>query len=234
MVAPWHGEYPSKVYLFALQRAHKAHRDWLTAKSGFPKFKSKRRTRPSFTVCEQVSLVAGQLGLPKMAAAGLGAVRIAAPDARQAKMRRLVRRERARIVSATISQDACGTWWAALTIERTVTATRATPRVPVRIVGVDVGVKTLAVAADTEGQVILEAPGAKAMAAGARRLRRAQRALSRKDRVHSALAGLDRPRKSPSARREAARVAVATGLPRLDPTRAGHLSVAAEIQQQIG
>jgi hypothetical protein len=34
--APWHGEYPSKLYLFAIRQAVKAHRDWMGSKTGFP------------------------------------------------------------------------------------------------------------------------------------------------------------------------------------------------------
>lgn len=56
IVAPWHGEYPSKIYLYALRRARAAHQSFIARRSGFPRFKAKRRDAPSFTVCETIAL----------------------------------------------------------------------------------------------------------------------------------------------------------------------------------
>ena len=85
----------------------------------FPRFKS-RRTAGSFRVCETLALEAGFLKLPK-----LGLVRIGHTDTRQAQVRRLVRRGRARIVSVKLYRDACGDWWASLTIELDLSRTPA-------------------------------------------------------------------------------------------------------------
>jgi putative transposase len=196
---PWHGEYPSKVYLFAIRQAVKAHRDWMAGKTGFPRFRS-RRDEWSFRVCETLELRTGRLLLPK-----LGEVRIAAPDPRQAKVRRLVRRRRARVVSVKVFRDACGGWWASLTVERTATYEPPADPKPAPVVGVDVGVKTLAVAATSAAEVLLAAKGADALRRWERKLRAAQRAVSRKDREHGKETGSPHPRRSPSRRRADAR-----------------------------
>ncbi len=194
--ASWHAQYPSKLYLFAIRQAVRAHRDWMAGKKGFPRFKS-RRGEWSFRVCETLELRPGRLLLPK-----LGEVRIASPDARQAKVRRLVRRRRARVVSAKVFRDACGDWWASLTVERTTTRYETSKgATPTAAIGVDLGVKTLAVAAASSGKVLLTVNGANALLRAERKLRATQRALSRKDRVHGQDVGLPHPRKSPSHRR---------------------------------
>ncbi|MCU1493949.1 MAG: ydcM [Acidimicrobiaceae bacterium] len=207
-IAPWHGEYPSKIYLYALRRARAAHAEWMAGRAGFPRFKSKHRQLPAFTVCETISLEAGALRLPRMERLGLGLVKISAPDTHQATLRRSVRRSRARIVSVTVRRDSCGTWWASLSIERTVTST---PQLlaPNGVVGIDVGVKTLVVAAGSDAVPILEASGAKALREAEHRLRVAQRRVSRKDRSYAKAIGAPHPRRSPSAKREQARRRVA-------------------------
>jgi hypothetical protein len=100
---PWFGEYPSKLYLFAIRDAVKAHRSWMAGTTGFPRFK-KRGSTVSFRVCETLALEPGRLKLPK-----LGWVKISAPDGRQKKVRRLIRCGKARIMSAAVRHNACGT-----------------------------------------------------------------------------------------------------------------------------
>ncbi|HWH29200.1 MAG TPA: transposase, partial [Mycobacteriales bacterium] len=198
---PWHAQYPSKLYLFAFRAAARAHADWMSSKSGFPKFKS-RRDEWSFRVCETLGLRPGRLLLPK-----LGEVRIAAPDGAQAKVRRLVRRGRARITSAKVYRDSCGTWWASLTIERMTThqpdpadtaGLASEPAVQPLVLGVDVGIKTLAVVATADGTITHTQPS---LADAARGVRDAQRAVSRADRVHAKATGATKIRRSPSKRR---------------------------------
>ena len=174
---PWCGGYPSKLYLFAFRAAVGAHRRWMKGEAGFPKFKTRGYTC-AFTVCETIGLRPGFLLLPK-----LGEVRISAPDSRQADLRRLVRRGRARIKSVTVSCDSAGTWWASLTVERTLVwaAPSSQPHSSQQMIGVDLGVKTLAVAATSDGGMVLHTPARKGLERWERRLRRAQRSVSRKD-----------------------------------------------------
>lgn len=77
------------------------------------------------------------------------------------------------------------------------------------MVGVDLGVKTRAVAADPDGVVVAQVTGTNALRDRDRKLRRAQRVVSRKDRAHGHAVGAGRARRSPSRRREKARLRVA-------------------------
>lgn len=202
--APWHEKYPSKVYLFALQGAHGAYRNWLGSKGGFPRFRT-RYDQPSFKVCESLRLEERHLCLPKKQR-----IRIYRPDPAQARVRRLLRRGKARIVSAKIWRRPDGTWYASLTLEVDKSRTRRPDTVgPAGVVGVDLGVKSRAVAADANGVVAAEVAGMRLLREQASRLRRAQRALSRKNRAHGAASGAGTARRSPSRRREKARVRVA-------------------------
>ena len=189
---PWHGQYPSKPYLFAIRQAVAAHKSWMAGRTGFPRFK-KRASTAAFKGCETISLGPGALLLPK-----LGRVRILAADARQKKARRLIRSGKARIVSAVVRRDACGGWSASLTIERTVPERPPVP-VPARIVGVDLGVKTLVVAADPAGRQALVAPSTKPLGKAQKRLAKCQRAVARKDRCHGKAIGAPGPRRSASS-----------------------------------
>lgn len=206
--APWHATYPSKVYLFALQGAHGAYRRWLSGKGGLPRFRS-RHDPLSFKVCESVRLDARHLRLP-----GKQQIRIYRPDPAQARVRRLIRRGKARIVSVKVWRRPDHTWWASLTLELDKARIRRPAPVPDTaagpvVAGVDLGVKTRAVAADARGRVLAEEPGMRLLRDRAVKLRRAQRQLSRKDRSHGQTVGAGRARRSPSRRREKARLRVA-------------------------
>lgn len=206
-VACWHATYPSKLYLYALMRAARAHRDWMTGKSGFPRFKSRHRSRPAFTVSDTVRLEERHLVVWKGQR-----IRITGPDNRQKQWRRRIRRSRGRIVSATISRDATGHWWASLTLERTCGHNHGVVR-PGAAVGVDVGVKKLVVAATAGGEEVAAVEGARHLQRLERRVRRAQRAVSRKD-LHWSKAEGDYPsdgkiRRSPSHRRDRQRAQLA-------------------------
>lgn len=174
-LAAWHATYPSKVYLYTLMRAAQAHRDWMAGKSGFPRFKPKHRSRPSFTVSDSVRIEERHLRVGKGKR-----ILITAPDSCQKQWRRRIRRGRGRIVSATISRDATGDWWASLTLERTCVHDHGVVG-PAGTIGVDVGVKNLVVAATAAGEEVATVEGLRHLQRLERRLRRAQRAVSRKD-----------------------------------------------------
>lgn len=195
--APWHGEYSSRLYLFAFRAARAAYVSWMAGRGGFPSFRSRRSTLPSFQVCESIALEPGRLKLPR-----IGWIHIAAADGRQADLRRLIRRARARVTSVRVHQDAAGTWWASLQVERTTTwEPHERPAGPREVVGVDLGLKTLAIAATAGGTVVLDTGCTGTSGDERARARRAQRAVSRKDRVHTKAVGSSKPVKSPSRRR---------------------------------
>lgn len=221
-VAPWHKEHHSKVYLYTLRTAARAHRDWMKSTKGFPRFKSKHRSKVSFTVSDAVRLEERHLQVP-----GLGQVLITAPDQAQKRWRRRVRRGKARIVSVTISRDKTGHWWAALTMERQCAHNHGETRPRVAL-GVDVGIKQLVVAAsaltgDGGGEEVLEVAGVDQLKALERKLRRAQRVLSRKDLAWSRAEGsyetTGKVRRSPCVRREQARRRLAAAHQQVRDTR---------------
>ena len=86
-------------------RPHTAHTNFLKGKSRFPKFKACHRDRLRFTVTGALHLQPGRLWVPKY-----GWVALAAPCRAQARLRRLLVRGRAKILSITVSRDAGRSW----------------------------------------------------------------------------------------------------------------------------
>jgi putative transposase len=174
----WHGEVSSWVFDFASREAASAHKNFLAGRTRFPRFAKKGRTRERFTVVGRVApLAAGTLTLPK-----IGTLRIASPCPAQAKVRRLIRRGLGRITSVTIARHADGTWWAACKVEQRLRApqTYAHERTGNPVVGVDRGVKTAGVVADSAGSLVDELAGGRYVRSIARRLKHAQRRVSRR------------------------------------------------------
>ena len=134
---------------------------------GFPKFKSKDRETPRFSYSTSGPGTGGLIeGDPK----ALWLPRIGRVHCME-NVTALV--NGAKVLRMAVSQRA-GRWYAALTVERDEPTT--TKRVPKGgAVGIDLGVKRLATLSD--GTVI---PNPHALAADEQRLRRAQKALSRK------------------------------------------------------
>ena len=108
-----------------------------------------------------------------MRLAKYGCVRIVAPCRAQADLRRLLRRGRARPLNVTVSRHADGYWCATRCFEREVRVPADQRSSPTGLtVGVDRGVKTAAVVATADRQVVAELAGVRALR-GARRCRRA-------------------------------------------------------------
>jgi putative transposase len=131
-------------------------------KVGFPKFKAKDRATPRFAYTTDFRLIEGDpkaLRLPK-----IGRVHCMEDVAERVGG--------ARVLRVTVSRRA-GRWYAALTVERDDKPVTKPPRGGA--VGVDLGVKTLATLSD--GTVIANP---RCLAASERRLKRAQKAVSRK------------------------------------------------------
>ena len=91
----WAREVSSWVFSWACREAAQAHRNFLAGRTRFPRFATKGRNRDRFTFAgRDVTLVAGSVTLPK-----IGEVAIAGACPAQAELRRLLRRDRARITS---------------------------------------------------------------------------------------------------------------------------------------
>lgn len=174
-VAPWTGDHSTWTFRYALRDAANAHAAFLAGKRRFPRFKSRHRDRARFTVRDGLQLEAGRVRLAKY-----GWVRIAAACPQQAKLRRLLRRGHATLQRITVTRSADGHWYATVNFAREARAPadqHTAPGGP--FVGVDRGVKTAAVVADVNGQVIAELPASRALRDRLRQVKHLQRAVSR-------------------------------------------------------
>lgn len=156
---------------------------------GFPKRKSRKATRQSFRLRHpsQLRVDTTTLTFPGLARSPLGRVKVCGSTRR---LRRLLTQGRFRPASMTVSFEH-RRWWVSVTgvaadfhPNRSSQARRAEspgPRptkspVPV---GVDLGVRTLATAADAYGEPVRVWEGVKSLRAAQRKLRRANKALAR-------------------------------------------------------
>jgi putative transposase len=173
--APWFGEHSTWTFRYAIRAAARAHADFLAGKTKFPRFKSRHRDRPRFTVTDGLKLEAGRVRVAKY-----GWFRVAAPCRAQAKLRRLLARGRARLMNVTVSRHSDGNWYATLCFEQQVRSRpedRTAPAGPA--VGVDVGVKTAAVVATSDGDVVAVLAASRALRDSLRKMKHLQRGLAR-------------------------------------------------------
>jgi putative transposase len=137
---------------------------------GFPRFKKRGKCRDSFRLttgairCDRSSVT-----LPK-----LGTIRT---HESTRKLARRIENGTARILSATVSRTA-QRWYVSFTVEAERDLTGRHP-LPGSAVGIDLGVKTLLVGADDQGNV-LSFPGRKPLGEVLRKLKRASREHARK------------------------------------------------------
>lgn len=169
-VAPWWAECSKEAFNTGLDQLARALKNWGDSKRGkrkgkpvgFPRFKSRRKARPSirFTTgairCEPGHAVLPRLGRIKLhEQADLGD---------------------ARMLSASVRFER-GRWFVAFTVEQDVT--RPAPTCPDVAVGVDLGIKTLAVVATDTGETF-EVPNPRHLRKALRKVRRLSRAVSRR------------------------------------------------------
>ena len=166
----WWSENSKEAYSSGLEALANALSNWSKSrkgarkgrKVGFPKFKAKDKATPRFAYTTGFRLIEGDpkaLRLPKV-----GRVHCLEDVAERVGD--------ARVLRMTVSKRA-GRWYASLTVEREEPAVRRAPKGGA--VGVDLGIKTLATLSD--GTVI---DNPRCLAASERRLKLAQKALSRK------------------------------------------------------
>jgi putative transposase len=169
-VAPWWRECSKEAFTTGLDQLARALKNWADArrgkrrgpKVGFPRFRSRRKARPSvrFTT---------------------GAIRCEATHAVLPRLGRVRLHERAdlgdaRVLSATVRHER-GRWFVAFTVEQDVT--RPAPVRPDIAAGVDLGIKTLAVVATTDGETF-EVPNPRHLNRALRKVRRLSRTVSRR------------------------------------------------------
>ncbi|GLW34555.1 IS607 family element RNA-guided endonuclease TnpB [Actinoplanes regularis] len=174
-VAPWWGEVSKEAFSTGLDALARGLKNWADSRTGkragrpvgFPRFRSRRRTTPSvrFTTGairiepDRMHIVLPRLGRLKLH-----------ESAR--KLARRVEAGTARIMSATVRRDG-GRWHVAFTVE--VERAECVPARPASVVGVDVGIKHLAVLSTGE---VVDNP--RHLVAAQARLRTLGRALARK------------------------------------------------------
>lgn len=172
-VAPWWGECSKEAFNTGLDQLARALKNWGDSRkgkrkgkpAGFPRFKSKRKARLSirFTTgafrCEERHAVLPRVGQVKLHEDGQ-------------RLADLVTAGAARVLSVTVRHER-GRWFASFAVETEVS--RRAPRLPDAVVGVDLGIKTLAVLSTGEGIA-----NPRHMSGALRKLRRLSRAVSRK------------------------------------------------------
>ncbi|MGW0213556.1 IS607 family element RNA-guided endonuclease TnpB [Micromonospora chokoriensis] len=174
-VAPWWGEVSKEAFNTGLDALARGLKNWADSRKGvragrpvgFPRFKSRRRTTPS------VRFTTGAIRVEP------GRMHVVLPRLGRLKLhesaRKLARRldnGTARIMSATVRRDG-GRWHVAFTVE--VERAEHRPARPQSVVGVDVGIKHLAVLSTGE---LVDNP--RHLVAAQQRMRSLGRALSRK------------------------------------------------------
>ena len=170
---PWWAENSKEAYSSGLEALAKGLSNWVKSRKGvrkgrrmgFPRFKAKDRATPRF------AYTTGSFGLIEGDLKALKLPRIGRVHCMENVAERV---DGARVLRMTVSRRA-GRWYAALTVERDTPVAVCAPKGGA--VGIDLGVKTLATLSDG---TVIENP--RCLAASERRLKQAQKALSRKTR----------------------------------------------------
>ncbi|MGC5020258.1 IS607 family element RNA-guided endonuclease TnpB [Micromonospora sp. DT47] len=174
-VAPWWPECSKEAFNTGLDALARALKNWSDSRTGkrvgrrvgFPRFKSRRRATPSIrfsTGAIRVEPDRKHVVLPRLG-------RLKTHESTR-KLARRVEAGTARILSATVRRDA-GRWHVAFCVE--VDRAERTPARPDTVVGVDVGVKHLAVLSTGKME-----PNPRHLDTAGRRMRRLARRMSRR------------------------------------------------------
>ena len=129
-------------------------------KKGFPRFKARHRTEPSFRIPQRVAVVDGRVYIPK-----IGWVRIRQSQEIDGTTK-----------SATFKRDATGHWYVALVVAFTMPDTALPAPDPANVLGIDAGLYDFAVFSNGDDPI----PAPKFFRKAERKLRRAQRAFCRR------------------------------------------------------
>jgi putative transposase len=169
-VAPWWRECSKEAFNTGLDQLARALKNWGDSRKGkrkgkpvgFPRFKTRRKARPSIRFTT-------------------GAIRCEPGHAVLPRLGRIKLHERAALGDAGVLSAAVrferGRWFVAFTVEQDIT--RPAPIRPDTAVGVDLGIKTLAVAATGTGETV-EVPNPRHLSKALRKVRRLSRAVSRR------------------------------------------------------
>jgi putative transposase len=171
----WLKEADSQALQQTLKDLDRAFRNFFEKRARFPRFKSRKRDAPRFRIPQRVKVADGKVYVPKI---GLVRIRQSQPVTETSK-------------SATFRRSPDGHWHVTLTVEFEMPDVPLGKPKPKQIVGIDLGLIGFATLSDGSEPI----PAPKFFRKGQRKLRKAQRVVSR--------------RKVGSNRRAKARLAVA-------------------------
>ena len=169
-VAPWHAENSTWVYNDAAQKLSSAFENFYKKRAGFPSNKMRGNNESVRFPGQALRLIdRHHVRLPK-----IGVVKTYES---MRKMARRIENGNGRIIAATLKQRG-GNWFLVFTceVQRTI-PTRVGPK---KIIGVDVGIKTLYTGATPEGEPVLEVSNLRNYVKAKSALTRAQRVTSRR------------------------------------------------------
>lgn len=197
VVAPWWPENAREAYTSGCFALAQALDNWAKsnkgaragAQAGFPRFKSRVRSKPSIKFEGKGALVATghTVHLPR-----IGKVHTHESTRR---LGRLVEQGSAKVNSVTVSFDR-GRWHASFQVEQALPARPARPLGPKSVVGIDVGVQDLIVVARPDGTEVERLRAPQELAAALGTLRTLQRQAARQ---HGPYDAASKRRQQPSA-----------------------------------
>jgi putative transposase len=155
----WLKEADSQALQQVLKDLHRAFGNFLEKRARYPRFKSRKRDPLRFRIPQRVKIEDEKVYVPKV---GQIRIRQSQPVKEQTK-------------SATFRRSADGKWYVTLTVEFDMPDIPLPSPDPLKVVGVDLGLKTFATITDQE-----PIPCPKFFRKGQRKLRKAQRVLSRR------------------------------------------------------
>jgi putative transposase len=155
----WLREMDSQLLQQALADVDRAFANFFARRARYPRFKSRKRDQARFRIPQRVRMVGRRVQVPK-----IGRVRL-----------RLSQPVEGRTKSATFKQDTCGRWYVSLVAETQMPAVALPLPDPEKSVGLDLGLKDAVVPSDAP-----PIPPPRFYRRGARKLRRAQRVYSRR------------------------------------------------------
>jgi len=155
----WLKEADSQSLQQVLKDLHRAFTNFFEKRARYPRFKSKKRDPSRFRIPQRVKIADGKVYVPKV-----GQVRIQQSRPVEEKTK-----------SATFRRSADGKWYIALTVEFDMPDIPLSTPDPAKVVGIDLGLKTFATITGRE-----PIPSPKFFRKGQRKLRKAQRVLSRR------------------------------------------------------
>jgi len=157
----WLKEVDSQAVQQVLADLDRAYTNFFERRARFPRFKSKKKVRPSFRIPQRVKIEAGDVYIPKV---GLVKIRPSQDIDGQTK-------------SATFKQDACLNWYVTLVVAFTMHDVPLPMAKPANVVGLDAGLVDQLVLSNGEEPTAAPQFYRKAQ----KKLRRAQRVLSRRN-----------------------------------------------------